>query len=143
MCCDSTSVIWCLRVRAPVFSQWAFLGVHSVMAAHQITVRWSPGHAGIQGNERADQLAGKEAKSPQPPFSPATQPTVSSVESVSRGWHQLIKAQWWSTAKSHNSSRYQAWDLPYTSTRANNTLSLSQPTLSQLLSIRTSHGDFS
>lgn len=36
-----------------------------------IQVKWTPGHIGIEGNERADQLAALEAREPQKPFSKA------------------------------------------------------------------------
>ena len=58
-CVDSTSVIWCLQGNASTSSQWAFHQCQDAMAIHNISIRWSPGHTGIEGNEAADLLADK------------------------------------------------------------------------------------
>lgn len=141
MCIDSTSVIWCLRGNAPSSSQWAFLRCQQVMEAADVRVRWSPGHMGILGNERADRLADMEAHSPHPPALQAAEPTVTGLRSDAQAKRRLAEIEWWSQNKSRLSTWYNQWDLPY-STTAPAELSLSRRALAKLLSTRTMHGDY-
>src|SRR5690349_9066705 len=57
LCIDSTLVIWGLRGDAPSTSQRTFLECHNAMETHHISIKWAPGHLGIEGNEIADRLA--------------------------------------------------------------------------------------
>src|ERR1700712_315058 len=74
-CVDSTSVIWCPQGNASTSSQWAFHQCQDAMAIHNISIRWSPGHTGIEGNEAADLLADQGARKPQGDERLAPQPT--------------------------------------------------------------------
>jgi ribonuclease HI len=142
MCIDSTSVIWCIRGDASKSSQWAFLRCQAAMEAHDIRIRWSPGHTGIEGNEAADTLAKQAAMKNDPPTGEATQPTVSGVRSIARKLLRATRELWWSEASAKLSERYQTWKLAYDTTKTPPELSLSRPTLARLLAIRTAHGDF-
>jgi ribonuclease HI len=48
---------WRTAARKPVKNQDLWEQLDELSAAHDIEWRWVPGHAGVAGNERADQLA--------------------------------------------------------------------------------------
>jgi ribonuclease HI len=48
---------WGTAARKPVKNQDLWEQLDELSAAHDIEWRWVPGHAGVAGNERADQLA--------------------------------------------------------------------------------------
>ena len=48
---------WRTAARKPVKNQDLWEQLDELSAAHHIEWRWVPGHAGVPGNERADQLA--------------------------------------------------------------------------------------
>jgi ribonuclease HI len=48
---------WRTAARKPVKNQDLWERLDELSAAHDIEWRWVPGHAGVPGNERADQLA--------------------------------------------------------------------------------------
>ncbi|KAJ8115175.1 hypothetical protein OPT61_g3113 [Boeremia exigua] len=99
LCIDSTSVIWCLRGDAPPTSQWAFLECYRAMETHNVSIKWAPGHLGIEGNEAADRLANLEAQDPSPPTRKATMPTLSGIKSIARESLRSTQRIWWSDKK--------------------------------------------
>ena len=142
MCIDSTSVIWCLRGNASASSQWAFHLCQDAMQAHDIRVKWSPGHMGIEGNEEADALAGQAADpaSPIPPDdSRADLPTVCGIRSHARRIRDTAAALWWSRSSATLSERYKQWRFDY-NLRPPKELSLPRSTLHRLMALRTGHG---
>jgi ribonuclease HI len=48
---------WRTAARKPVKNQDLWERLDELSSAHYIEWRWVPGHAGVPGNERADQLA--------------------------------------------------------------------------------------
>ena len=58
-----------------------------------VKVRWVPGHQGIPGNEKADQLA-KEGAALPPPQEDI--PTVSWIKREARAWARKAAREWWS-----------------------------------------------
>ncbi|KAI0388248.1 hypothetical protein F5Y17DRAFT_463899 [Xylariaceae sp. FL0594] len=48
LCIDKTATIWYAQKDAPVTSQWVFIQIHEIMAKHEVTLRWSPGHCNIE-----------------------------------------------------------------------------------------------
>lgn len=48
---------WRTADKKPVKNQDLWQRLDELMAPHRIEWRWVPGHAGVEGNERADQLA--------------------------------------------------------------------------------------
>lgn len=144
MCIDSTSVIWCLRGNASNSSQWAFHLCQDAMETRDIRIKWSPGHMGIEGNEKADTLANNAANPSSPTWinDPiALQPTVCGIGSLARTVKKTAMGTWWATVEPKLSSRYRKWALPYKVAPLKE-LDLPRSTLHRLLAIRTGHGDF-
>ena len=141
MCIDSTSVIWGLRGNAPPSSQWAYKQCHNAMGIWDISVKWAPGHTGIEGNEAADALADTEASHPQEPEGLASCPTVTGIRSIAKRYLQSAKTEWWAIKKQKLSRWYRDWDLTY-DTKAPPELALPRHTLQRLIATRTNHGDF-
>ncbi|KAI7908586.1 reverse transcriptase [Pyricularia oryzae] len=81
ICVDSTSVIWGLRGDAPHSSRWAFLEFHNLVDllrkhGSEVRVRWCPGHQGIPGNDRADELAKAGSAGPPDPDRGLSKPHI-------------------------------------------------------------------
>jgi ribonuclease HI len=142
LCIDSTSVIWCLRGDAAPTSQWAFLECHGAMDTHDISIKWAPGHLGIEGNEAADRLANLEAQHPSPPTRKAAMPTLSGIKTIARKTLRHTQQTWWSEKKTKLSKWYKSWDLDYAPRSSPKELDLPRDVLARMLSIRTRHGDF-
>ncbi|CZS92438.1 uncharacterized protein RAG0_02957 [Rhynchosporium agropyri] len=111
------------------------------MAVYDISVRWSPGHTGIEGNEAADGYADVGCREPRWDGGPAGQPTVSGIRSVYRELRDAALRDWWHTQEETLSTWYSSWGLTYT-TKPHKELDLPRPTLQRLLAAWTSHGDF-
>jgi ribonuclease HI len=107
LCIDSTAVIWCLRGDAPPTSQWAFLECHGAMETHDVSIKWAPGHLGIEGNEAADRLANLEAQHPSPPTGKAAMPTLSGIKTIARQTLRHTQQIWWSEKKTKLSVWYK------------------------------------
>lgn len=142
MCIDSTSVIWCMRGNPAPTSQWAFIKVQEAMALDNITIRWSPGHCGIEGNELADKLADEAAAEDLAPTGAAAEPTVSGLKSDVRRLNRLAELDWWTPRALLLNSWYRSWLLDYNPRKAPKELSLSRPSLAKIIAMRTRHGHF-
>ena len=142
LCIDSTSVIWCLRGNAPSTSQWAFLECHGAMETHDVSIKWAPGHLGIEGNEAADRLANLEAQHPSPPTGKAAMPTLSGIKTTARKVLHNAQQTWWSKKKGSLSTWYKRWELGYSLHSRLPELDLPRAILARLLAIRSMHGDF-
>lgn len=144
MCIDSTSVIWCMRGNAAESSQWAFHLCQDAMQLHDIGVKWSPGHMGIEGNGEADWLADLAANPDTPTWATDTralQPTTSGVRSQARMWKRSAAEIWWAQKEPNLSERYKRWELRYKLGPLKE-LDLPRATLHRLLAARSGHGDF-
>ena len=142
LCIESTSVIWCIRGNASRTSQWAFLECHGAMETHSISIKWAPGHLGIEGNEAADRLADLEARQPSCPTGKAATPTLSGIKTIARKSLRSTREDWWSSKKDKLSKWYKSWNLGYFPRSRPVELDLPRVTLFRLLSIRSMHGDF-
>ena len=52
------------------------------METHDVSIKWAPGHLGIEGNEAADRLANLEAQRPSPLTGKAAMPTLLGIKLV-------------------------------------------------------------
>lgn len=59
--------------------------IESLAPATKIALRWCPGHKGVKGNERADELATTAAKKPLP-SNHASKPTFASFRAAVKEW---------------------------------------------------------
>ena len=121
--------------------QWVFKQCHNAMSIWDISIRWAPGHTGIEGNEAADALAEAEAQHPQEPEDMASGPSSSGILWISKKELRSVKMEWWTMKKEKLSRWYRDWGLSY-DTKAPSELTLPRHTLQRLLAIRSSHGDF-
>ena len=142
LCIDSASVIWCLRGDAAPTSQRAFLECDGAMETHDVSIKWAPGHLGIEGNESADRLANLEAQNPSPSTGKAAVPILSGIKKIARKTLRHTQQIWWADKKTKLSKWYKSWDLNYAPCSGPTELDLPRATLARLLFIRSRHGDF-
>jgi ribonuclease HI len=141
VCIDNTATIWCCRDRASDTSQWAFLQFHEAAKAHDVRVKWSPGHMRIDGNERADTLAkaGQTAE-----MDPRAEPTLAGIKVDMRRRLKVHRAAHWRDVRARLSARYQGFvqTQGYTVSCPAELEVLSREMLHRFLATRTGHGDF-
>ncbi|OAA34298.1 Ribonuclease H-like protein [Beauveria brongniartii RCEF 3172] len=136
VCMDNTSVIDCIGTTAADSSQACFREFQKIGDRHPylISVKWSPGHTGIFGNELADQLAKHGA----------TLPTDDHLPSVSYRKRQMKKQitidhrAWWASVER---TEYQKFGLSAELKKLPE-LHLPRRVLGYLLTARSQHGDF-
>ena len=111
---------------------------HHERASHvpkgKITVWWTPGHAGLQGNEEADRLAKLGAALSPSPLLP---PTTSYLNRQRRALLAQDSRKWW---KDNAPLSYQNLGVQWQGKPKE--LKLARPMLSKLIQHRTGHGDF-
>ena len=136
ICIDNTSVIDGIGATAPCSSQADFRTLQKTgdLSPGLISVRWCPGHAGIHGNELADQLAKEGAKLPLPDLLPS----VSYCKRRTRGLLALSFQAWW---KALDRPSYRNLGLK-AELKNIPELNLQRRQLGYLLAARTNHGDF-
>ncbi|KAJ8111137.1 hypothetical protein OPT61_g6197 [Boeremia exigua] len=78
---------------------WAFLECHGAMETHDVSIKWAPGHLGIEGNKAADRLANLEAKRPSLSTGKAAMPTLSGIKTIARKRLRQTQQAWWSDRK--------------------------------------------
>ncbi|KAL1971404.1 hypothetical protein VTN31DRAFT_2380 [Thermomyces dupontii] len=118
------------------------------MEKHTVTVKWVPGHTGIEGNELADRLARQATlpdTSPPAQQTPEATPTASSLRTICKRLRQETEEGWWKKTLPELSNWYRLWIASSSrqySTKTPPELHLPRPTLHRWLAIRSSHGDF-
>ena len=100
----------------------------------EIKVWWTPGHAGLEGNEKADRLAKLGAAlSPSCPLPP----TLSHLCRQRRAQFARDSCEWW---RDNAPSAYQSLGIQWQGKPKE--LELARPLLGKLIQHRTGHGDF-
>lgn len=145
------TIIYCRKCKvrgdAPRSSQWAFLEFHDLVdllrkQGTEVRVRWCPGHQGIPGNDRADELAKAGSAGPPDPDPRAQQTTYSGAGTVLRAILSNIEKDWWRKELCERSPAYREWKFQYTPRKEPEELRLPRPLLGHYLAMRTGHGDF-
>ena len=119
---DAARKTWACRERAPHVPEG------------EIKVWWTPGHAGLKGNEEADRLAKLGAALS--PSSPLT-PTISHLRRERRALFAQDSREWW---KDKAPLTYQNFGIQWQGKPKE--LKLARPVLGKLVQHRTGHGDF-
>lgn len=68
------------------------------METHDVSIKWAPGHLGIEGNEAADRLANLEACHLLQPTGKAALPTLLGIKPIACKALQSTQRAWWSRA---------------------------------------------
>lgn len=139
-CIDNQAVIKGLAGTAPTSSQLEFLRWQEA-AGDKTTIRWSPAHCGIAGNERANELCSDPAAYELPADNEDGKPTVSGMKARARDQARQGLQRW------HESARCSGypdgvWEALGFGFKTPKDLKLPRTTLSHLLQARTGHGDF-
>lgn len=100
-----------------------------------MSIRWCPGHAGIPGNELADELAKEACVAPPPPGS---HPTTARARHMVEGLYDAAVRSHWSAEAP---AQYRELQIEARS-RLPKELSLPRRDLGRLLAARSGHGDF-
>ena len=118
-----------------------FIRVYPYLRPSLVSIKWSPGHTGIEGNEAADKLADLGALKSDWDAGLSSEPTVSGIRSIYRQHRHFAQQAWWEKVSPKLSKWYAKWGLDY-KVGLPKELDLPRATLHRLLAIRSSHGDF-
>jgi hypothetical protein len=106
-------------------------------ATARVQVHWVPGHHGIEGNKKADQLAKAGAALPEDKWAP---PTIAGIGGLRKAKIRTQFSDWW-VATAPTCRGYRDLGLA-ASLACPKELDLPRPVLHNLLAARSGHGDF-
>ena len=141
-CIDSQTVIRRLLGTPARSSQDEFVRWQDAETP-RTTIRWSPGHCGIAGNERADQLASDPSTFELPPDNLDDKPTWGGAQALLRQREREAHVAWHARSEpgTYKPEIWEALGVGYNKARRTD-LTLPRRVLARLLQARTGHGDF-
>ena len=110
--------------------------LQSLASQNEITLTWVPGHCGIPGNERADELARVASSSPLNGPEPGLPLTLSSLQKIIKAWKDKYFVNHW---HSLNSARQAKNCLSINVKHTKYFLTLSKRNIKRLTDILTGH----
>lgn len=140
LCVDNTATIWSSQKDAPNTSQWVFIAIHEIMDKYEVSVRWSPGHMGIDGNELADKHADLAVK--KGPLDPESTPTAAGIKAKAREAVRSITRAWKADRQKTLPIAYTAFRIPYNPGTCPIALKLPRRVLGWYVSALSTHGDY-
>jgi ribonuclease HI len=140
VCLDNTGVIWCLRADAPASAQWAYLRFQEAMETYNVRVKWCPGHCGVEGNEKADELAKAGSELSEADLNCTR--TAYGVRAQGKKLTKATREEWWRKTKARLSDRYRFFRLDYEVRCHEELAMLTREELHRYLAVRHGHGDF-
>ena len=138
ICLDNVSVIRCLNGTPPNSSRSTFMDFRRLQESYNgiVTPRWAPGHMGIEGNEKADELAKLGASGDEAIAHP---PTEAYLRRQVKDINEQAFRRWWQEA-AHG--RYKGFHLKASLKPTPELRELTRKELHWLLAARSGHGDF-
>jgi ribonuclease HI len=111
--------------------------LRQVAEHNNVEVRWVKGHAGIAGNERADELAGKATRQNEQEEVTEVPISQATIKTAVEEWVVEEHTKWWSREKRYKAAR-EAMDRP-TKTRTTEAIKAGRALIRQLTAILTGH----
>ncbi|XP_044717921.1 RNase H domain-containing protein [Hirsutella rhossiliensis] len=134
VCLDNSAAIRAIRGSPSISSQAAAEKFAEAAARHgDVRTRWCPGHTGIAGNERADQLAKEGCRA----LGPDRPPTYANIKRQAKAAARRDFQDWWAAGAP---SSYKSLGLKASLGAPG--LHTKRQHLHHLLAARSGHGDF-
>lgn len=107
----------------------------------EVEIKWCPGHANIEGNERADKLAKAGQHADQ---DPRAEITAAGLKALAKKMLSETRSKLWTEACRTLNERYLSWGLTWSTDKCPEALEvLRRPQLHRYGAVRHGHGDFS
>lgn len=140
VCLDNIGVIRWLQADAPASAQWAYIRFQEAMETYDVRIRWCPGYCGVEGHEKADDLA-KARSELREANSDCTQ-IAYDVRAQGRRSTKVTQEEWWRKAITRLTDRYKFFQLDHDIKCYTELVMLTREELHRYLAVRQGHGDF-